>query len=146
MTAEVKMRTLAKADATLQGIFGTGPFRWFDVQLPPGYIDKGPCARVRRLATTFIYCQEGLNRLNNPRFQLDVLAATPTQAFDAAAAIINWLGTVDFASNDQFMSPPVTPTQCPNFVISQRAGLDYQLDPPVPVVSIDFRIWNVDIN
>jgi hypothetical protein len=146
MTAESKIRLLASADATLQGFFGSGPFRWFDRQLPPGYINKGTCARIRRISTIFLYEQAGLNRLNQPRFQLDVLDQDPDVVDNAVAAIIAWLGTVCFATEDQFTSPPTTPRQYPNFVLSIRPGLEVALKPPVPVVSIDFRCWNLDLN
>ena len=47
-SAEAKLRMLASADPTMIADFGSGPFRWFQIQAPQGYIAKGSCVRVRR--------------------------------------------------------------------------------------------------
>lgn len=148
MTCEAKVRALASVDTTLQGYFGTNPFRWFHIQLPPGYIGKslpGTCARVRQISQVPIYCQEGMNRLNEVRLQIDVLDPDADTVDEATAAICDWLGTVDFASEDQFESPPTVPTQFPNFVLNIRPGLCMELKPPVPLQSIDCKIFNLDL-
>lgn len=148
MTAEAKMRTLAAADATLQGFLGSGPFRWFDKQLQPKYIDAGTCVRVRRVSTLIEHAKEtrtarSISRLERPLFQIDVLDIDSERARSAAKAIKDWFSTVDFSSDSQFASPPTTPTRHPNFVLNQRAGMEYAVSPtPVHVETLDVRIFN----
>lgn len=145
MTAEAKLKVLAGADATLQSFFGSNPFRWFHLQLPPGYVMRpsgATCATVQQLGTGFLHAQEARADLNRPRFQIVVRDPNADVVDRAAAAIINWLGTVCFTSDADFTSPPTTPRQFPNFVNDLRPGLDYQLKPPIPTQLIDFTIWN----
>lgn len=147
MTGETKLRTLAAEDATLQGFFGTNPFRWFHVQLPPGYVSKmpGTCATVQQISTQFLWSQEARADISRQRFQIIVRDPNVDVVDQAAAAIVDWLGTIDLASDDQFLSPPVTPRQTPNVVLDMRPGLDVQLKPPVPTVLIDFKSWVLDL-
>src|SRR5512147_2511008 len=110
MTLEARMRALASADTSLQAFFGAGPFRWFDRALPPNYIQRGTCARVSRVSTVRSYVPEtptrqAVSALAQPRVQIDVLDHDPERARSAAAAIRDWLSTVDFSSNVQFASP-----------------------------------------
>jgi hypothetical protein len=147
MTAETKLRTLAEADPTLQSFFGSNPFRWFHIQLPPGLQPKAgaTCARIRQVSQVPIYCQEGQNRLNQVRFQIDVLDPNVDTVDAATAAIAAWLGTVNLCSDAQFQSPAGVPTQFPNFVLNVRPGLEVQLKPPIPVNSIDVKVFNLDL-
>jgi hypothetical protein len=151
VTAEVAMRTLAAVSTSLQTYFGepSGIFRWFDRQLPPGYISRGTCARVRRVSTVRLYTKEtgtarSVNRQSQPRFQIDVLDTDPERGRSAAAAICDWLGEVDFSTNAQFDSPPTSPKRHPNAVLNQRAGMEPLPDPPVYVEMLDVRIFHLE--
>lgn len=151
MTPEAKLRTLAAASSALQAYFGTTPFRWFDTQLPQGQISSGACVVVKRVSTVRTYQQTGLQDLSQPRFQIDVLApntvnaeADPESGRAAAAAVITFLGTINLASTDQFGSPTITPPNFPNFVLNQRDGMYFQLQPPCFVQSIDIRVFNLE--
>lgn len=144
MTAEAKLRALASASAALQAYFGTALFRWFDRQLPQGYIKSGPCVRLMRVSTVRTYAQTGLQNLSQPRVQIDVMDYDPENCRAAAKAVIDWLGTVDFSTDAEFSSPPTTPGNHPNFILNQRAGMDFQLQPPVYVESIDVRLYNLE--
>ena len=146
LTAETKLRLLAAADATMQGIFGDTTFRWFDRQMQPNYINQGTCARIRRISTEYIYTQQGRMALTRPHFQLDILDSDPKVAADAALAVTQFLGTVNLVSDTQFDSPPTTPKSFPTFILSQRSGLEPQRQPnlPLPVESIDFRIYSAE--
>ena len=144
MTASTKLRTMAAADATLQGFFGTSPFRWDYIQLVPSARPDSngqfPCrARYRQVSQVPIYTQEGQNRLNEVRFQIDVLCSDVTVADAATAAIAAWIGTVSFCDLT------LTPGQYPNFVMNVRPGLEVQLKPPVPVNSLDVKVFNLDL-
>jgi hypothetical protein len=144
VTAEVKLRTLAAADATLQGFFGTGPFRWFDVQEAPKYIEQGPCVRVMRVSTVRDYLQGGISQLSCPRFQIDVLDYSAENSRQAAQAIIDWLSRISLAENNQFASPQTTPPQFPNFLLNQRSGMEPQTKLPVFVTMLDVRLFNLE--
>lgn len=142
MTAEVKLRTLAAADASLQAIFGTSPFRWWDSQLVQG--SAFPSCVVRRISTVRMYQLEGLNQMSQPRFQFDIRHPDPETARAAAKAVIAWLSTIDLASNAQFGSPQTTPPQFPCYLLNERTGMDYQLQPPIFVESLDVRVFNLE--
>jgi hypothetical protein len=86
-----------------------------------------------------------LSALSTPRFQIDVLDFNAEICRQVAADVVAFLGTVCLASQDQFDSPPVTPPQFPSFLLSQRAGMDYQLSAqPAYVESLDVRLYAVE--
>jgi len=150
MTAEVKLRTLAMQDETLQSYFvGTnGTVRWFDRQLQPGYINQGTCVRVIRVSTLFTHTHEtanyrSLNAQQQPRFQIDVLDTDAERARSAAAAIIDWLARIDLSSDAQFASPVTSPTRHPITLLNQRAGMEPQTQPPTYVESLDIRLFDL---
>jgi hypothetical protein len=141
---EDKMLYLAQRDAGLQALLG-GPtiFRWFDRQLLQGQIDLGPCVTVLRVSTQSVYSQSGALANEWIRFQIDCLSLQdPTVARQLAFAVATWFGTVSFMSSAQFLSPPTTPPNFPNFVNGPRAGLKAQLGKPVYVESLDCRVAN----
>lgn len=140
MTAEVKLRSLASVDATMQTRFGTSPFRWFDIQLDQERI-ANTCVRVRRISTLRFYVQAGIQPLSQPLFQFDVMDLNPETARAALKDIIAFLLTVDLSSNAQFGSPVTTPKHFPSFVLNTRAGMEPVPDPPIYTESADVRFW-----
>lgn len=159
MTPERKLRILAQASASLQSFFGGGSpavFRWFDLQFPQGFVVSQTSARLQRISTlrqyahaSFPSAQSATGRapllnLSMVRFQLDIVATDTETARQAAIAVINWLGTISLASDDAFGSPLTTPPQFPCFVLNQRAGLYPDTQPPLPVVTLDFRAFNFE--
>jgi hypothetical protein len=141
-----KMRLLAMADSTLQGYVGNpanGTFRWFDTQLPQGYINQGTCVTVRQVSDVQLYTQQGPIELDQVRVQIDVRDLSSVQAKTVANYINQWLSTVSFASAAQFLSPPQVPYNCPNFKLLQRSSQDFNVQPtPAWVETTDFRIFN----
>lgn len=139
-TAEVKLRTLAAANAGLQAFLGSPPnvFRWWDTQHVQGSTLPGVTAR--RISTATDYRMTGRNPFDQPRFQLDVRAADPEVARSVAKAVLAFLDTLNLAVT----GGTVTGKQAPCFVLNQRAGMDFQLNPPVFVQSIDVRMWNLE--
>jgi hypothetical protein len=151
VTAEVKLRTLAQQDVTLQSWFFTdGQVRWFDRQLAPNYLKLNKaCVRVRRISTVKIHSHEtdtqrSANRQVQPRFQIDILDFDAERARSAAAAICDWLATVDFSTDDQFSSPVTSPRRHPNFVLNQRADMEFSTQPPAYVETLDVRIFDLE--
>lgn len=139
MTCEVKLRTLAAADAGLQAVFGTAPFRWFDTQLPQN--QPYPSAVVWRVSTAINYLMNvgGVN-ITEPRLQIDIRHQDPELARTAAKAVIAFLGTVNLA----VAGGVVNGRQAPCFVLNQRTALDFQLQPPVSVQTLDVRVMNLE--
>lgn len=147
MTLETKIRQLAAESAALQAFFGTNPMRIFWLQLPPGFVMQATGTTsmvVQRISTQFFQTQESQVRLSKPRIQFTIYDPNLTVVEDATAAVIAWLRTVCFANDDQFVSPAVTPRQYPNFVLNQRPGLVTLLKQPIPTMTLDVRIWNLD--
>ncbi len=141
-SAEAKLRTLASVDPTMVTDFGSGPFRWFQIQIPQGYIGKGPCVRVRRVSAVYLYVQEGITQAEQVRLQFDVLDKSQDRAKDVLNDLCSFLAGVDLMSSVQFTSPPSTPTQFANFLLSQRSGIEYQVEVEIFSWSADWRIWN----
>jgi hypothetical protein len=151
MTAEAKLRTLAQQDPVLQSYFFTdGQVRWFGPKLEPNYLKPGKaCVRVRRISTTRTYLKEtkthrSVCEMAQPRFQIDVLDYNSERAMSAAAAICDWLATVDLSSNAQFGSPLTTPTRHPNQVLNQIHGTEIALDPAPHCIILDVRVMDLE--
>ena len=144
MTAEQKLRLLASQNATLQGIFGTGPFRWQDTQLQQGYIQRGTCARVLRVSTVYHYSHSGRANVEEVMFQIDVLDLDPEVARAAAIALDAWFETISLMSTAQFASPPTSPPSHANFKMNQRHTIDFNLQPPLQphCEMLQYRIFN----
>ncbi len=142
MTAEVKLRTLAQANGTLNTLFFTPTPRWFGPQLQPSYVRTGSCVTVWRLTTEFLYTMQGGGKdLFRPRFQLDIWDLDADSARLGAKAVREWLGTIDLVSDSQLGSPSTTPNQFPTTIVDERQrgiaateGLTY-------VETLDFRIY-----
>lgn len=159
-SAEEKLYSLASSNATMQADLGN-PIRWSDRQLAPGFIQPSTppnsigasCVRVRRISTLRRYVQgngaptsgTNLSPLSFVRFQIDVLDYNAEIARQVAADVVAFLGTVCLSSNAQFNSPATTPNQFPSFLLSQRAGMDFELSSaPVYVESLDCRLYNLE--
>ena len=140
--AEVKLRMLAGADAGLQAILGTAPFRFFAIQEPQGYITQGVCCRYRRVSAVYLYAQEAIANAEQVRIQFEFLAYAPTDAWDAMQAFIAFMGGVNLMTDQQFQSPPVTPTQHPNYLLTTRPSIEYRPEREIYIWSCDWRIWN----
>ena len=150
VSAEVKLRTLAINNPTISGYIGT---RWLTPRQLPGYINQGTCIRAFRVSTERFYAQTGIVSMSKPRFQIDVLDFDNERALEVAAAVVDFLGTISLAQNNQFDSPVTTPPQFPNFVSGPRQGMEAQTDAsgnplaskgPVMVQSIDVRLYNLE--
>lgn len=141
-SAEAKIRTLASVNPVMEGIFGTGPFRWFFVREPQGYIEQGTVCRVRRVSAVYIYSQAGRLPTEQARIQFDVLDQSQETARNALTALEAFLATVDLMNPNQFQSPPSPGAQFANFVLSERSTVEVQIKQQIYVWSVDYRIWN----
>jgi hypothetical protein len=140
-SAEVKLRTLAAANAGLQAFLGTPPalFRWYDTQHVQG--SALPAVTVRRVSTSIDYrLSPPGNNINNPRFQIDVRDADPEHGRSVAVAIIAFLNVLNLA----VAGGTVSGKQAPTFLLNIRDGLDFNLTPPVWTQSLDVRLFNLE--
>jgi hypothetical protein len=141
-----KMRALAAMDATLQSYLynaANNTFRFFDTQMPPGYIQQGTCVTARQISTVSMYAQNGRLATDQPRVQIDVRDLDSAKAKKVAAAIDDWLGTVSFMSDAQFTSPPTTPPNFACFKLNQRSSEDFAVQPiPAWIETLEYRIFS----
>jgi hypothetical protein len=141
-----KMRMLAMADSTIAAALtgSNGTFRWFDTQLPKGYVGQGTCVTVQQISDVLAYVQNGPISLDWVRVQINVWDMDSVIAKQLAAYLVaNWFPAVDFVTDSMFQSPPGPPLQSPNFKLSQRGVLDFSVQPTAAwVETLDYRIGN----
>lgn len=141
-----KIRTLAGQDATIlsycQGSKST--LRWFETQIPKGYIYQGTCVTVQQISDVLLYAQAGPLCADQVRVQINIWDLDSVAAKTLADYLVfTWFPSVSFMSDAQFLSPPTTPPNCPNYKLSQRGVLDYSVQPqPAWVETLDYRIFN----
>lgn len=152
MTLTTKIRTAAFAQASLRAFFGNDfnakfGFRWYDRQLEQGALAVGTCCIVTTISEVTTYLHPLPNPLKQVRTQFDVLDVDPDVAADAAAAICAWLntGAANFIDNGMFASPSVPGVGVSNFKLNQRGSLWPTTNRPVPMETLDFRIFDVAI-
>ena len=154
MSAELKLRTLAAQNAALVAALALPSptnFGWFDRQLAQSDIgkpsDNRTCVTVRRISTqaTAVANQGGPNQALRPiRFQLDVIDYNAERARYVATLVAAFMASVSLCWTGEFASPQTQPSQNPNFLLNERAGMLPQLQPPVYVETQDWRVWNVE--
>jgi hypothetical protein len=146
MSVIEKLRMLAITDSTMRGYLynsANNTFRWFDTQLPQGYINQGTCVCTRQISDVPIYANSGRLATDMPRVQIDVRDLNSVQAKTVAAYIDTWFGTISCMSENQFDSPPTPPPSCPNFKLNQRSSQDFNVQPtPAWVETLEYRIYN----
>ncbi len=140
-SAQTKLRTLAAANVTLQSFLGTPPavFRWWDTQHNQGSLLPGVTSRRVSTAIDYRMTPPG-NNINTPRFQIDVRDPDIEHGRIIVAAITAFLNTLNLAVT----GGTVTGKQAPSFLLNIRDGLDYNLTPPVPTISLDVRLYNLE--
>ena len=143
---QVKMFKLAGADATLQGYLlgANNTLRWFPVQLPKGYIYQGACVVVRQISSIVEYTQSGPLCLEGVQMQVDCRSLDSLQAQALAQYLfVSFFPNSNFTVDNQFQSPPIPAPPAPNFRLSQRSSLDYEVQPQAASVeSLTYRLWN----
>jgi hypothetical protein len=143
---QVKMFTLARADATLQGYLlgDNNTFRWFPLQLQKGYINQGSCVVVRQMSDVLPFCLTGPLNLDGVLMQIDCydLDSLRAQAL-AEYLVLNYFPTANFAVDNQFQDPPQSAPPAQNIKLGQRSDLSPQVQPQVAwVESLTYRLTN----
>jgi hypothetical protein len=146
MPIQQKLRTLAMQDAGMQSyLLGTnGTFRFFDTQLPKGYVGQGTCVTAQVVSSVLDYVQSGPLALEWVRVQINVWDMDSVVAKNLANYIQNsWMPRVDCQTDSQFQSPPGPPLAAANFKLSQRGVLDFSVMPTAAWMETqDWRVAN----
>lgn len=141
-----KLRMLAQMDTTLQGYLlgSNSTFRWFDTQLPKGYVGQGTCVTVQQISDVLSYAQSGPLSLDWVRIQVNVWDMDSIVAKNLANyLVLGFFPGANCTVLNQFTSPPTTAPPAPNFKLSQRGVLDYSVQPTAAWTEIiDFRVGN----
>jgi len=149
-SAEVKLRTLAQSNAALQATLGTNPFRWYNRRLQQNVVAEvapGACVRVTRVTTMRELNQGGIMNLTAIRFQVDCLDLDSETARAVANDVIDFMGTINLCTNQQFDSPVTSISSNPTRLLNQTARMipnPSNPNGPVYVESLDFRVWNIE--
>jgi|SRR5580700_1145405 hypothetical protein len=153
---EIKIRTLAALNATMQADFynnGFLPkipaFRWYNQQLQPGTVANnmgaGPCVTVERVSTTRAMNMGGIMNLSLNRIMIKVYDLDSEDARRKANDIVNFMGTIDLCSQAQFQSPVGSISQNPSLFVGQRQELlpnPQSPSGPIWVQVLDFKVYN----
>jgi hypothetical protein len=153
-SAELKLRNLAAANATLQADLtfpntkGVPLFMWFDTQLVQGDIgvrSDGRCAIYLHRVSEARQARN-MGQPNTPltaiRFQLDVISFNAEQARSVANDMVAFMNSISLCSDGYYQSPVTGPSQNPNFLLNTRQGILPQLQPSPMVITQDWRVWN----
>jgi hypothetical protein len=153
-SAEVKLRTLALANATMQAdLGGSNPsqFRWYNSQLLQNTIAsivaKGAAVTVNRVSVMRPNNQSGIAFFTQIRFQVDVYSLDSENARTVAEDVIQFIAGVDLCSLSQFQSPPTQPVAGASVLLNQRQRmLPNPASPSGPIwtESMDFRVLNLE--
>lgn len=145
-SCELKLRNRAAANAGLVSALtwpnaaGTQIFQWFDRQLAQGDLgvrsDGRAAVTVTRVSSMpRITNQSGVTNLSQIRLQVDCYAYSAEQSRQVAAAVTAFMASMTLCSAS-------APNQNPNFLMNERAGMAYQLEPPAYVQTQDWRVFN----
>lgn len=148
MSIESRFRTGIISDAGVSALLGDRLYRIQLPQNPPQY----PVARFQRISTTPIYTQVfGGNNSVPPkwvRFQIDILASNKVtgvqsgeQVDAVASAIVASLQGFNLSAQPE--SPSVL-RQAPNYLLSQRAFVEPNTQPPLYGMRLDVRCFCVE--
>lgn len=155
-SAELKLRTLASNNAALQAALtfpapsGVSAFMWFDRQVAQGDIgtpsQNRTCVTVQRISTAdrTIFGNQGgpVQNISQPRFQVNVIDYNAERARRVAKLVTAFMQSISLLDPGEFASPQTAPSQNPNYLLNERAGMLFQLQPPAYVETQDWRCWN----
>lgn len=132
---EEKIRTAASANAALQALLGTTPFRWFGPQAPQGSVQ--PLVEVLMVDGPPQYSTTALLITCKYRIQFTIWDTNLERARSVETAIIQFLTT--FNAYNAGDSSPIQR----NWVVNRRSGKSQaQTDPITYWRTLDAMIWN----
>lgn len=153
-SCELKLRMLAQANIALAAaltfpINGSPTFLWFDRQLAQGDIgakaDNRTAITVHRVSTgRGQFGNQGgpVQNLSAVRLQINVTDYNAERARQVAALVTKFMMSISLLDPGAFASPVTAPSQNPNYLLNERAGMLYNLQPPAYVEIQDWRVFN----
>lgn len=155
-SCEEKLRILAQQNAALVTAltFTIAPatpkqFLWMDRQLAQNALgvrsDNRTCVTVQRISTVSTpYGNMGnpVGDLQTIRLQINVIDYNAERARQVASLITTFMMSISLCWQGAWDSPRTAPSQNPNFLLNERAGMFYDVAPPAYVEIMDWRIFN----
>jgi hypothetical protein len=155
-SCEMKLRMLAQANAPLAAALtfatpaGPNAFCWFDRQVEQGDIGKATDNRtvvaVKRVSTSprtqFGNQGSPVQNIALIRIQIDITDYNAERARQVAQLVTNFMGGISLLDAGAFASPATAPNQNPNYLLNERSGMLFNLQPPAYTHIQDWRIWN----
>lgn len=155
-SCEEKLRILAQQNAALAAALtftiapATPPqFLWMDRQLAQNALglrsDNRTCVTVRRVSTVstpFGNMGNPVGDLQTMRLQLDVIDYNAERARQVATLVTAFMMSISLCWSGAFGSPQTAPSQNPNFLLNERAGMFFEVQPPAYVETQDWRVFN----
>jgi hypothetical protein len=137
-TLKSRLRTSAAADAGLQALLGTAPFRMYDVQLVQG--SAFPAVTYQLISNPRVYALTGRMPTSWVRMQFNIYGSgTDSSNADAVQrALQTFLST--WASGDGVAGR----SACPNFIVGDRDFGVAQTQPLTFMRIVDVMIFNND--
>jgi hypothetical protein len=131
---KVKLFNSASANAGLQALLGTGPFNWYDEQLPQNAKVTFPAVTAMIASNPRRYVANGRLGGSWARVQFTIYGSgsDSTNAEAVADALFSFL--------DGFNSGPQAGN--PNYIVGDRDGGIAQTDPLTYLRLIDALVWN----
>lgn len=136
---KAKLFTAASANAGLQALLGSGPFRWFDTQLPQNA--SFPSVVVFQVSNPKTYNVIGPMATSFARMQFTIYGTgnDSTNADAVAEALFSFLTGFNAAGLE-------TSTGNANYVVNDRDAGIAQTQPLTYMRVIDVQIFNSDLN
>lgn len=154
-SAELKLRNLAAqnaqliADLTWPNTAGSQLFMWMDKQVVQGDLGKPSdgraCVTVQRVSSARpADNQGGVGNLSRVRLQLNIVSYNAEQGRVIAQHMVDFMNSISLCNAGYFASPVTGPTQNPNKLLNERAGMLPQLNPPAYVETQDWALMNFE--
>jgi hypothetical protein len=155
-SCEEKLRLLAQQNAALVTALtftiapATPPqFLWMDRQLAQNALgvrsDNRTCVTVQRISTDstrFGNMGNPVGNLQAMRLQLNVIDYNAERARQVASMVTAFMMSISLCWEGAFSSPQTAPSQNPNFLLNERGGMFYDVQPPAYVETQDWRVFN----
>ena len=107
--------------------------------------DNRTCVTVRRVSTVSTpYGNQGnpVGNLQTMRLQLDVIDYNAERARQVATLVTAFMMSISLCWSGAFGSPQTAPSQNPNFLLNERAGMFFEVQPAAYVETQDWRVFN----
>jgi hypothetical protein len=151
----MKLRLLANQNTALAAALtfptpaGPNAFLWFDRQIAQGDIgaitDNRTVVAVKRVSTSpQRFANQGgpVQGIALVRLQIDIADYNAERARQVGQLVTSFMQSISLLDSGEFNSPMTSPNQNPNYLLNERSGMLFNLQPPVYAHIQDWRCWN----